>query len=245
MGEFFEKIFSTWYGLIAFCVVAVIIWILLSVLLYRCFFKRFYDIVLSSCAIIILSPLLIFLMISGAINMKGNPFFVQRRPGKNGKIFKLIKFRTMTVERDEAGELLPDNKRLTRYGRILRASSLDELPELFNIFIGQMSIVGPRPLLVEYLDYYTAEENLRHSVRGGLTGWAQVNGRNTVGWDQRLRYDVYYVRHISVWLDIKIIFMTIGKVLCRSGLSADSAQSETNFADERRSKQAAEVEGDD
>ena len=245
MGEFFEKIFSTWYGVTIFCVAVAIIWILLSALLYRCFFKRFYDIILSGLAIVILSPLLIFLIICGAINMKGNPFFVQRRPGKNGKIFKLIKFRTMTAEKDEAGNFLPDDKRLTRYGRILRSSSLDELPELFNIFIGQMSVVGPRPLLVEYLDYYTAEENLRHSVRGGLTGWAQVNGRNAVGWDQRLRYDVYYVRNISLWFDIKIIFMTVGKVLCRSGLSADSAQSETNFADERRIKQTAEVESDD
>ncbi len=245
MGEFFEKIFSTWYGVTIFCVAVAIIWILLSALLYRCFFKRFYDIILSGLAIVILSPLLIFLIICGAINMKGNPFFVQRRPGKNGKIFKLIKFRTMTAEKDEAGNFLPDDKRLTRYGRILRSSSLDELPELFNIFIGQMSVVGPRPLLVEYLDYYTAEENLRHSVRGGLTGWAQVNGRNAVGWDQRLRYDVYYVRNISLWFDIKIIFMTVGKVLCRSGLSADSAQSETNFADERRLKQTAEVESDD
>lgn len=245
MGEFFEKIFSTWYGVTIFCVAVAIIWILLSALLYRCFFKRFYDIILSGLAIVILSPLLIFLIICGAINMKGNPFFVQRRPGKNGKIFKLIKFRTMTAEKDEAGNFLPDDKRLTRYGRILRSSSLDELPELFNIFIGQMSVVGPRPLLVEYLDYYTAEEKLRHSVRGGLTGWAQVNGRNAVGWDQRLRYDVYYVRNISLWFDIKIIFMTVGKVLCRSGLSADSAQSETNFADERRLKQTAEVESDD
>lgn len=245
MGEFFEKIFSTWYGVTIFCVAVAIIWILLSALLYRCFFKRFYDIILSGLAIVILSPLLIFLIICGAINMKGNPFFVQRRPGKNGKIFKLIKFRTMTAEKDEAGNFLPDDKRLTRYGRILRSSSLDELPELFNIFIGQMSVVGPRPLLVEYLDYYTAEENLRHSVRGGLTGWAQVNGRNAVGWDQRLRYDVYYIRNISLWFDIKIIFMTVGKVLCRSGLSADSAQSETNFADERRLKQTAEVESDD
>jgi general glycosylation pathway protein len=245
MGEFFEKIFSMWYGVTIFCVAVAIIWILLSALLYRCFFKRFYDIILSGLAIVILSPLLIFLIICGAINMKGNPFFVQRRPGKNGKIFKLIKFRTMTAEKDEAGNFLPDDKRLTRYGRILRSSSLDELPELFNIFIGQMSVVGPRPLLVEYLDYYTAEENLRHSVRGGLTGWAQVNGRNAVGWDQRLRYDVYYVRNISLWFDIKIIFMTVGKVLCRSGLSADSAQSETNFADERRLKQTAEVESDD
>lgn len=242
MADFFSYIFSSAYGIAGFCVVVAAIWILLSVVLYRLFFKRFYDILLSLVAIIVLSPLLLVLIVLGAINMKGNPFFVQRRPGKKEKIFHLIKFRTMTSERDENGVLLPDEKRLTRYGSFLRATSLDELPEIFNIFIGKMSISGPRPLLEEYLPYYTDEEKLRHSVRPGLTGWAQVHGRNTVKWDDRIAYDVYYVRHLSIWLDIKIFFMTVFKVLARSGVSVDTDLTETNLAEEREAKRRAAVE---
>ena len=152
--EFLEKLISEWWGITIIVVVALVLWILLSAWLYRPFFKRFYDIVLSGFALIVLSPILLILTIVGAIKMKGNPFFTQLRPGKNEKIFKLIKFRTMTCEKDENGNLLPDEKRLTKYGKILRATSLDELPELINIFIGDMSIVGPRPLLVQYLPLY-------------------------------------------------------------------------------------------
>ena len=151
--------------------------------------------------------------------MKGNPFFTQLRPGKNEKIFKLIKFRTMSNARDKDGKLLPDNIRLNKYGKLLRSTSLDELPELINILIGDMSIVGPRPLLVEYLPYYTEEEKHRHDVRPGLTGLAQVNGRNFVEWDKRLAYDIQYVNELSFVNDIKIIFSTVGKVLKRSGVA--------------------------
>lgn len=160
MKEFFETLISTWWGILIICILAAAVWIFLSALLYRRFFKRFYDIVLSGIGIAILSPVFLMLIVLGAVKMKGNPFFTQLRPGKDEKIFRLIKFRTMTCEKDSDGNLLPDEKRLTRYGRILRSTSLDELPELFNIFVGQMSIVGPRPLLVQYLDLYTEEPRI-------------------------------------------------------------------------------------
>ena len=150
--------------------------------MYAKYFKRVLDFVLSLCALLVLSPVLVILTVLGAIKMKGNPFFTQQRPGKNEKIFKLIKFRSMTCEKDANGNLLPDDVRLTKYGRILRSTSLDELPELINILIGDMSIVGPRPLLVRYLPRYNAEQRHRHDVRPGLTGYAQVNGRNAITW---------------------------------------------------------------
>lgn len=218
MKEFLEKLTTEWWGITAIVIVAIAIWILLSALLYKPFFKRFYDIVLSGLALIVLSPVLLILIILGAIKMKGNPFFTQLRPGKNEKIFKLIKFRTMTCEKDENGELLPDEKRLTKYGRILRSTSLDELPELINIFLGHMSIVGPRPLLVQYLPYYTEEERHRHDVRPGLTGLAQVNGRNVTPWDERLKMDVYYVKKISFFSDIHILLLTVYKTIKRSDI---------------------------
>lgn len=225
MKEFFEKLVSEWWGITIIIVVALAIWVLLSALLYRPFFKRFYDIVLSGLALIVLSPILILLTILGAIKMKGNPFFTQMRPGKiskrtgKEKIFKLIKFRTMTCEKDENGNLLPDEKRLTKYGKILRSTSLDELPELINIFIGDMSIVGPRPLLVEYLPYYTEEERHRHDVRPGLTGLAQINGRNAIAsWEERFDFDLKYDKHHSLFLDIKILFLTVYKVLKKSDI---------------------------
>ena len=164
--------------------------------MYAKFFKRFFDFILSLTALVVLSPVLLILTIIGAIAMKGNPFFIQKRPGmidkKTGKerIISLLKFRTMTNERDSEGSLLPDEKRLVPYGKFLRSSSLDELPSLINILVGSVSIVGPRPLLVEYLPWYTEEERHRHDVRPGLTGWAQVNGRNSVGWDRRLQLDL-------------------------------------------------------
>lgn len=212
--------------------------------MYANFFKRLIDFVLSLIALIVLSPVLLILVISGAIAMRGNPFFVQPRPGKKRKdgqekIFKLIKFRTMDNRKDKNGNLLPDEVRLNKYGRILRSTSLDELPELINILIGDMSIVGPRPLLVEYLPYYTEEERHRHDVRPGLTGWAQVNGRNSVDWETRFRLDVEYVRRISLMMDIKIIFLTVKKVLCRSDISDDTRATEGNFAQLRRAQEDA------
>ena len=202
--------------------------------MYAKFFKRVLDFTLSLIALICLSPVLLILVIVTAIAMKGNPFFTQQRPGKDEKIFKLIKFRTMTNERDENGNLLPDDIRLNKFGKFLRSTSLDELPELLNILKGDMSIVGPRPLLVEYLSYYTTEERLRHCVRPSLTGWAQVNGRNSVDWDTRFKLDVHYVKNISVVLDIKIIFLTIKKVLVRSDVAEDTSKTEGNFAEIRK-----------
>lgn len=167
--------------------------------------------------------------------MKGNPFFFQLRPGKinkktgEEKIFKLIKFRTMTCEKDENGNLLPDEKRLTRYGRILRSTSLDEIPELFNIFLGHMSIVGPRPLLVRYIERYSSEQRKRHLVRPGLTGLAQVNGRNAISWEERFSYDVKYVSSVSLWQDLKIIFGTVGAVFKRKGISSATSQTMEEF----------------
>ena len=199
--------------------------------IYARYIKRLMDFILSLCAVIVLSPILLILTVIGAIVMKGNPFFVQERPGKidpkTGKerIFKLIKFRTMTCGKDKNGNLLPDNKRLTPYGNFIRKCSLDELLELINILKGDMSIVGPRPLLVKYLPLYTEKQRHRHDVRPGLTGLAQVNGRNSLSWEDRFEMDLQYVKNISVLGDIKIITYTLKKVLMREGIS--SATSET------------------
>lgn len=201
---------------------------------YGKYIKRTLDFLLSLCAIIGLSPVLLVLTILGAIKMKGNPFFTQERPGKGEKIFKLIKFRSMTCEKDAQGNLLPDEVRLTGYGKLLRATSLDELPELFNILLGHMSIVGPRPLLVRYLPLYNEEQKHRHDVRPGLTGWAQVNGRNTLSWEDKFRYDVDYVNRISFALDVKIIFMTVKKVFCREGISSETSATMEEFKGSRQ-----------
>lgn len=198
--------------------------------MYAKYFKRILDFFLSLVALIVLSPVLLILTVLGAIKMKGNPFFTQLRPGKDEKIFKLIKFRSMTCERDEKGNLLPDDQRLTGYGKFLRATSLDELPELLNILKGDMSIVGPRPLLVEYLPWYTQEEKRRHTVRPGLTGWAQVNGRNSVKWEDRFKLDVDYVQRISLRMDVYIIILTIRCVLRRSNVAENPRQTEGNLA---------------
>ena len=229
MKDFFNLITSTWWGITLIVLVAVAVFIFISALLYKSFFKRFYDVVLSGLAIIVLSPVLLFLTVLGAIKMKGNPFFTQLRPGKNEKIFKLIKFRTMTCETDENGNLLPDEKRLTKYGKILRSTSLDELPELFNIFVGDMSIVGPRPLLVQYLPLYNEEQKLRHKVRPGLTGLAQVNGRNTLSWEDKFKFDVEYVNNITLFNDVKIIFKTVLYVFKREGISSETAVTMEEF----------------
>lgn len=179
--------------------------------MYVKFFKRVLGFILSLFAFVALSPVFIILMILGAVFMGGNPFFTQIRPGKNEKLFKLIKFRSMSNAKDKNGELLPDDVRLNKYGRFLRASSLDELPELINIIKGDMAIVGPRPLLVEYLPFYTDEEAHRHDVRPGLTGYAQVNGRNVTVWDVRLKQDLDYIEKCSLPFDLKILWQTVAK----------------------------------
>lgn len=197
--------------------------------MYAKFFKRILDFTLSLIALVLLSPVLLILTVVGAIVMKGNPFFTQLRPGKNERIFKLIKFRTMTCEKDKEGNLLPDDKRLTKYGKLLRSTSLDELPELINILLGEMSIVGPRPLLVKYLPRYNEEQRHRHDVRPGLTGLAQVNGRNAVSWEKKFEYDVYYVNNITFMGDLNIIFKTVGKVLKSDGITSESSVTMEEF----------------
>lgn len=197
--------------------------------MYAKCFKRVIDFALSLCALIVLSPVLLVLTVLGAVKMKGNPFFTQERPGKNEKIFKLIKFRSMTCEKDAEGKLLPDAVRLTKYGKFLRSTSLDELPELINILVGDMSIVGPRPLLVKYLPRYNATQRRRHEVRPGLTGLAQVNGRNAISWEDKFRLDVEYVDHITLLGDIKIIWNTAMKVLKRDGISSASSVTMEEF----------------
>ena len=208
--------------------------------MYAKYLKRVIDFLLSLIALIVLSPLLLVLIVLGTVFMKGNPFFVQKRPGKNEKIISLLKFRTMTNEKDEEGKLLPDEIRLVSYGKFLRSTSLDELPSLINILIGDLSIIGPRPLLVEYLPCYTETEKHRHDVRPGLTGLAQVNGRNNVSWDRRFELDVEYVNNISFRFDLKIFLMTIQKVLKRSDIAEDTRIVEGNFADIRKKKMETE-----
>ena len=231
MEQFLHNLTTTWWGITVICVLSLAVWIGLSALLYRQFFKRFYDIVLSGLAILVLSPFFLILIIIGAIAMKGNPFFTQKRPGKNGKIFKLIKFRTMTNEVDEDGNLLPDEKRLTAYGKFLRKTSIDELPEIFNIFAGQMSIVGPRPQLVRDMVFMTEEQNARHSVTPGLTGLAQCNGRNNMTWEQKFEYDIKYIKKITLWGDILIILKTIVKVFKREGITEEGEATATDLGD--------------
>ena len=219
--------------------------------IYNRVIKRLLDFLLALLALVILSPVLVALTAVGAIAMKGNPFFVQRRPGRIDKrtgkerIFPLIKFRTMTNEKDKDGNLLPDDVRLNGYGKFLRKTSLDELPELVNIFKGDMSLVGPRPLLVAYLPYYTDEERRRHSVRPGLTGWAQVNGRNCVSWENRFKLDVEYVDNISFLFDIKVLLKTIAAVLKHSGVAEDTGEAEGNFARIRKENEHTTVERGD
>lgn len=252
MKEFFENLISEWWGILIICLVAAAIWFVLSIVLYRQFFKRFYDVVLSGFAILVFSPLLLLLIIIGAINMKGNPFFTQLRPGRRKKlskkqcdkqgvpygtygeekIFKLVKFRTMTCEKDENGEFLPDEKRLTKYGKSLRGTSLDEIPELFNIFAGHMSIVGPRPLLVQYLPLYSEEQRNRHNVRPGLTGLAQVCGRNAIPWNEKFRLDIRYIQHITLLSDLKILFLTVLVVFKREGISSETSETMEDFTGE-------------
>ena len=200
--------------------------------MYAKYWKRAIDFFLSLTALMVLSPILLVLTVLGAIKMKGNPFFTQLRPGKNEKIFKLIKFRSMTCEKDKDGNLLPDEQRLTRYGKILRSTSLDELPELINILKGDMSIVGPRPQLVRDMVFMTSQQRVRHSVRPGLTGLAQVSGRNSITWEEKFEFDLQYINDgITLWKDIKILFMTVGKVFRREDTVRDGTVSDMDFGD--------------
>lgn len=186
--------------------------------MYKHFFKRLIDFILSLIALIVLSPILLIVALLVRTKLGSPVIFKQERPGLNEKIFTLYKFRTMTDDKDEQGNLLPDEIRLTKFGKLLRSTSLDELPELFNILKGDMSIVGPRPLLVEYLPYYKDEERLRHDVRPGLTGWAQINGRNATSWEERFEKDNEYVNNLSIFFDIKIIIKTVSKVVKKSDI---------------------------
>lgn len=189
--------------------------------MYRHFFKRFFDFWIALVALICLSPVLIVVTIWLHFANKGaGAFFLQERPGLHGKVFKIIKYKTMTDERGADGELLPDAERLTRVGRFVRSTSIDELPQLINVLKGDMSLIGPRPLLVQYLPLYSAEQARRHDVRPGITGWAQVNGRNAISWGEKFRLDVWYVDNMSLKTDLQIIFITIKKVLCRSDISS-------------------------
>lgn len=204
--------------------------------MYAHFLKRLFAILLSLTAILLLSPIILILAIVGAIAMGGNPFFVQKRPGKKRKngeerIFKLIKFRTMSNKKDKDGNLLPDEVRLNKYGKFLRSTSLDELPELFNILIGTMAIVGPRPQLVRDMTFMTERQRHRHDVRPGLTGLAQVSGRNNITWEEKFEYDLKYIEKITLFGDIKILFKTVGKVLKRSDTVREGTASDLDFGD--------------
>lgn len=209
--------------------------------IYEKYIKRLLDIILSGGALIVLSPVLLVTAILVRIKLGSPVIFCQERPGKDERVFKLYKFRSMTDERDENGNLLPDEVRLTRFGKLLRSTSLDELPELWNIFRGDMSIVGPRPLLVEYLPYYTDEERHRHDVRPGLTGLAQVNGRNALTWEQKFAYDLAYVEEITLVKDIAIMLGTVKKVVTRADITVDTQQTEGNLAKIRAATEEMET----
>ena len=190
--------------------------------MYRHFFKRFLDFWIALIALICVSPLLVVVYLWLSIANRGaGALFFQERPGKDGKIFKIIKFKTMTDERGADGELLPDEQRLTKVGRFVRSTSIDELPQLINVLKGDMALIGPRPLLVQYLPLYNKEQARRHEVRPGITGWAQSNGRNAICWSEKFKYDVWYVDHVSFWTDLKVVYMTIVMVLKREGINED------------------------
>ena len=188
--------------------------------MYKNFFKRIIDFTLSAFAFLLISPIFLTCYILLYFANDGKPFFIQPRPGKNGKIFKIIKFKTMNDKKDANGELLPDFKRITNIGKFIRKTSLDEIPQLINVNKGEMSLIGPRPLLVSYLPLYNKEQAQRHNIKPGITGWAQVNGRNAISWEQKFSYDVWYVKNISFMTDLAIILKTLSKVLKREGISA-------------------------
>ena len=197
--------------------------------MYQKYIKRLLDIIISFTALVILSPVLLIVAVLVRIKLGSPVIFHQDRPGYHEKVFKLCKFRSMTDARDENGNLQPDEVRLTKFGKALRATSLDELPELWNILKGDMSLIGPRPLLVKYLPLYNEFQRHRHDVKPGLTGWAQVNGRNTISWEQRFEYDVYYVNHISFWMDLKILFQTVAVLFARSGINSKTSATMEEF----------------
>lgn len=226
----------TWWKILLIVTGSLAVWVAMSGILYKRFFKRFYDIILSLSTLLLLSPLLIFLTVFGAFAMHGNPFFTQYRPGKKGKdgnerVFKLIKFRTMSNLKDGNGNLLPDEQRLNKYGKFLRKTSLDELPELINIIKNDMSLVGPRPLLIRDLVFMTPQQRKRHNIRPGLTGLAQVNGRNNVTWEQKFQYDLCYIDNVSLIGDIRIIFKTFFKVLLRCDVNREGTESDVDLGD--------------
>ena len=197
--------------------------------MYRSLIKRVLDLLFSVIAIVLLSPIFLFVLILLSIVNKGSVFFIQPRPGKNNKIFRLVKFKTMTNEKDENGELLPDAKRLTKLGRVVRKLSLDEIPQLLNVFIGQMSLIGPRPLLTEYLSLYNDDQIRRHDIRPGITGWAQINGRNAISWEEKFNLDLYYVDNLTLWLDIKILCFTFLKMIKIEGISSGTSATMEKF----------------
>lgn len=201
--------------------------------MYARFWKRLLDFLLALTALLVLSPLLLLLTVAGAVAMRGNPFFAQPRPGRGERIFRLIKFRTMSDRRDASGALLPDGERLNGYGRFLRKTSLDELPELFNILVGQMALVGPRPLLTAYLPLYSEEQHHRHDVRPGLTGYAQVHGRNAVPWEERFRMDVWYTQNITFRLDCRILLDTVRVVFRHDGIGSGTSETMEPFTGTR------------
>ena len=202
--------------------------------MYKSLFKRLLDLTVAAIALLCIWWLLLIIAVWLHYANKGaGAFFFQERPGRNGKLFRICKFKSMTDERDANGNLLPDRERLTPIGRFIRSTSLDELPQLFNVLVGDMSFVGPRPLLIRYLPYYTEREQLRHSVRPGITGWAQVNGRNAIGWDRKLELDAYYAEHVSFLFDVKILLLTAYKVIKREGTIADKVE---HYLDVERSQ---------
>ncbi len=211
-----------------------------SFAMYAKYIKRMLDFLIALVGLVVASPILLIVAVLVRTKLGSPVLFAQERPGKDEKIFKLYKFRSMSDARDEQGNLLPDKDRLTPFGKMLRATSLDELPELFNILKGDMSLIGPRPLLVSYLPWYTEREQLRHTVRPGLTGLAQVSGRNSLVWDKRLEKDVEYVEHLSFMMDLKILFMTVKKVVCKDDVAEDTNVIEGNFAEIRKQQKLRE-----
>lgn len=197
--------------------------------MYRQLVKPFFDFFCSAVALLVFSPVIAVVWISLLIANRGKPFFVQARPGYQGQTFYVIKFKTMTDDRDESGNLLPDENRLKGIGKFVRKTSLDELPQLINVLKGDMSFVGPRPLLIEYLPLYNAQQRRRHDVKPGITGWAQVNGRNAIRWEKKFAYDTWYVEHVSFFLDIKILLLTVLKVLRAEGISSDQSVTMEKF----------------
>ena len=202
--------------------------------MYKSFFKRILDFTLALTGLIVLSPIFLLLWLLLVVANKGaGAFFTQARPGKDERIFRVVKFKTMTDKRDSEGNLLPDAQRLTKIGKLVRSTSLDEIPQLINVLKGDMSLIGPRPLLVQYLPLYNEEQKRRHEIRPGITGWAQINGRNAISWEEKFEYDVWYVDHMSIRLDIKIVFRTIKNVLIREGINSDTSATMEAFKGNR------------